>query len=200
MSRIFLCVFLTGLLTSELPAFSVASTASLLISQPDSIPKKKHKQYTAWIDVARTDSISGKSIRLGRYKGRLKGITDSSLILETLRPHPEWEKAGAYYEVPYSDIDLIAFRKTFAPLLGVGIGFLGGTVAGAIAGVSSAGDAGGGQQELHRDLSGILGAILGATAGVAIGLAVSLKKKKYHVGRDKTIFSGLNMAFRQYLQ
>lgn len=200
MSRTFLYLFLMGLLTSELHALSVASTPMPLISQADSIPKKKNKRYTTWIDVARTDSISGKSIRVGRYKGKLRGITDSSLILETPRPYPEWEQAGEYYEVPYSDIDLIAFRKTFAPLWGIGIGYLGGAVVGAIAGVSSAGGNGGGQDDLYRDLSGVLGAILGVMAGVTIGLAISLKKRKFSVNRDKTVFSRFRAAFQQYLQ
>lgn len=199
MSRIFIYMLVAGMWVSDMYALSWASRGGSAISHQDSIPKKKNKRYTTWIDVVKTDSISGKNISAGRYKGRLRGATDTSLIVETPRPYPKWKHAGAYYEVPFSDIHTVAFRKTFAPLLGVGIGYFGGATVGAIGGTVSGGGQGGAQGELNQALSGLVGAVLGAVAGVGIGLAVSLKKKKYTVQRDKAVFLRLRTALQQYL-
>ena len=193
------CVLLLGMFGLRLSAFSIASPDFTGIFQRDSIPKKMNKRYVAWIDVARTDNASGTSSWVGRYKGKLRGITDTSLIFETKKPLPEWKQVGAYYEAPYSDIQMVAFRHPYSPFLEIAIGSFGGLVLGGVAGVQIAKAHPEGQQQLKQDLYGILGAMLGFMAGGLLGL-LSLRKEKFRLERNKTVFSRHRITYQQYVQ
>lgn len=199
MFRGLVCVLLLGMFGLRLSAFSVVPPDFTGIFQRDSIPKKMNKRYVAWIDVARTDNTSGTSSWVGRYRGKLRGITDTSLVFETKKPFSEWKQVGAYYEAPYSDIQMIAFRHPYSPFLEIGIGSFGGLVVGGVAGVQIAKAHPGGQQQLKQDLYGILGAMLGFMAGALFGL-IFLRKEKFRVERNKAAFDRQRMAFRGYVQ
>ena len=166
----------------------------------DSIPKKKAKPHMAWIDVVRPDTVWGVPQWVGRYKGKLRGVTDSSLIFETKKPFPDWKKAGDYYEVPYSDIQTIAFRRRYSPFLWIGIAYLAGPLAGAVVGVSITKANTGGQEDLARDLNGLIGATIGGIAGLLFCLIVFLKKTKFQLQRDKGAFAPFRATLQQYVQ
>lgn len=193
-----ICLLLAGMM--PVPLLAVSMTQSAGISLQDSIPKKKAKPYVAWIDVARPDSVWGVPQWVGRYKGKLRGVTDSSLIFETKKPFPDWKKAGDYYEVPYSDVQTIAFRRRYSPFLWIGIAYLAGPLVGAVVGVSITKANTGGQEDLARDLNGLIGATIGGMAGLLFCLIVFLKKTKFQLQRDKSAFARFRATLQQYVQ
>ncbi len=197
MLRTIICLLFLAVPVLESAAFTLGNSRLSGIGLTDSVPAARIKPYTAWIEAVKTDSIAGKTVSLGTFKGRLTGFTDTSLLLQMPRPYAAWKKAGRYYEVPYSDVEQVAYRKTFAPLVGLGIGYVGGAVAGAIIGVRSVNGQGGGQQELANDLGGVFGAVIGAGAGTLIGWAIGSHKTSFKVHRDKAAFSRLRVALQR---
>lgn len=196
----FMCLLLTGVMSAPLAATSMSQRNPSGILLLDSIPKKKAKPHMAWIDVVRPDTVWGVPQWVGRYKGKLRGVTDSSLIFETKKPFSDWKKAGDYYEVPYSDIQTIAFRRRYSPFLWIGIAYLAGPLAGAVVGVSITKANTGGQEDLARDLNGLIGATIGGIAGLLFCLIVFLKKTKFQLQRDKGAFAPFRATLQQYVQ
>jgi hypothetical protein len=197
-----ICLLLLSTVSVELPAFSMESPSIPGMFVRDSVPQKKVKRYIAWVDVAKPDGITGARKWMGRYRGTLRGITDSTLLFETTKPFADWNTVDAFYKIPYSDIQMIAFRRERSPLwwIGVGYGVMAGSVlVGALAGASLS-DKNGGQGDLGRDLNIILGGMIGGMVGMITFPIVASKKQKFTLHGDKNTFDSHRMLLQMYVQ
>jgi hypothetical protein len=132
----------------------------------------------------------------------LRGITDSTLLFETTKPFADWNTVGEFYEIPYSDIQMIAFRRERSPLwwIGVGYGVMAGSVlAGALLGASLS-DKNGGQGDLGRDLNIIFGGMIGGTVGMIAFPIIASKKQKFQLHGDKNTFDSHRMFMQMYVR
>lgn len=197
-----ICLLLLSAVSAELPAFPLESRdiSGMLIR--DSVPQKKVKRYVAWVDVAKPAGTAGTRQWMGRYKGTLRGITDSTLLFETTKPFSDWNTVGAFYEIPYSDIQMIAFRRERSPLWWIGVGYgvtAGSILAGALIGASLS-DKNGGQGDLGRDLNIIFGGMIGGTVGVIAFPIIASKKQKFTLHGDKNAFDSHRLIMQMYVQ
>lgn len=197
-----ICLLLLSAVSRELSAFSIESRNIPDVLIRDSVPQKKIKRYVTWVDVAKPAGTTGARQWMGRYKGTLRGITDSTLLFETTKPFAGWDTVGAFYEIPYPDIQMIAFRRQRSPLWWIGVGYgvaAGSVLAGALLGASLS-DKNGGQGDLGRDLNIILGGMIGGTVGVIAFPIIASKKQKFRLNGDKTTFDSHRMRLRMYVQ
>ncbi|MBK9338062.1 MAG: hypothetical protein IPM98_16545 [Lewinellaceae bacterium] len=132
-----ICLLLFSAVSAELPAFSLESRHVPGMLARDSVPQKKVKRYVMWVDVAKPAGTAGAREWMGRYRGTLRGITDSTLLFETTKPFADWNTVGAFYEIPYPDIEMLAFRRERSALWWIGVGYgvaAGSVLAGALLG------------------------------------------------------------------